>query len=225
MRRTRWLPGFLVGALLLLAACGGTAGGAPAAPTPTPTSSPTPSPAPQALAFQDPLTAPDQFDWQNGGGCTFKTDGYHIDTAVICLAPNPPVAPFANGTVSVQAKQISGTITQGYSLVFRASGSGSIPDFYAFLINGNGNWRAFKVIGGQATFFEPFTANTAIHKGLRASNTLQVVMTGSHFDFYVNGMKVGQADDSALPSGMPGLFGGVGIEIVFTSFLVKQAAA
>jgi hypothetical protein len=156
--------------------------------------------------------------------CTSKADGYHINNAAVCLAPNPPVTAFADGTVSVQAKQISGAITQGYSLVFRAGGSGSIPDFYAFLIDGNGYWRAFKVSGGQATFFGPFTANAAIHKGLHASNTLQVVMTGSHFDFSVNGTKVGQADDSTLSSGIPGLFGGVGVEVVFTNFSVLQSA-
>jgi hypothetical protein len=227
MRQSRWLPELLLGTLLLLAGCAGTAGAASGAPTAAPTASPSPSPpsTPQPLAFQDPLTAPDQYNWQDGGACMLKADGYHISTAAICLAPNPPVAAFASGTISVQAKQISGAITQGYSLVFRVSGSGSVPDFYAFLIDGNGNWRAFKVVGGQATFFEPFTANAAIHKGLHASNILQVVMSGSHFDFSVNGTKVGQADDSALPSGTPGLFRGVGFEVVFTNFSVQQTTA
>jgi hypothetical protein len=170
------------------------------------------------------LTAPDQFGWPTGGGCDFMADGYHITTAALCLAPTPPVNAFADGTVSVQAKQISGTTTQGYSLVFRASGNGNVPDFYAFLIDGNGNWRAFKLVGGQPTFFEPFTANAAIHKGLNATNTLQVVMTGSHFAFSVNGTQVGQVDDTALSAGIPGLYGGPGIEVVFTNFLAQAQA-
>lgn len=213
----------LLALALAVAGCGGTASSASAQPTATPTTSPTPTL--QPFAFQDPLSAPDQYDWQNGAGCSVEADGYHINTAAVCLAPSPPVAAFADGTVSVQAKQMSGPLTTGYSLVFRAGGSGSVPDFYAFLIDGNGKWRAFKVIGGQATFFGPFAANPAIHTGLHASNTLQVVMTGSHFDFYVNGTKVGQADDSALPSGTPGLFGNVGIEVVFTNFRVQQTTA
>lgn len=214
----------LLALALAVAGCGGTASGASAGPTATPAPSPTPTTQPLVF-FQDPLTAPDQYDWQNGAASTFAADGYHLNNAVVCLAPNPPVAAFADGTVSVQAKQVGGPTTQGYSLVFRAGGSGSVPDFYAFLIDGNGKWRAFKVIGGQATFFGPFTANPAIHTGLKASNTLQVVMAGSHFDFYVNGTKVGQANDSTLASGTPGLFGNVGIEVVFTNFRVQQTAA
>jgi hypothetical protein len=170
------------------------------------------------------MTAPDQYDWSNQGGCgAFGPDGLSISEANICLAPDPVTA-FGDGAVSVTVKQTSGTALQGYSLIFRAGGSGSPPDFYAFLIDGNGKWRAFKVINGQAIFFTPFTSNSAIHRGLNATNTLKVVMTGSHFDLYVNAVKVGHFDDSTLTVGVPGLFGGQGVVEVWSDFEIQPAA-
>jgi hypothetical protein len=155
--------------------------------------------------------------WEDRAGCaTFQADGFHFTSANICTAPDPS-APFATGTVSVTAKQISGPVTTGYSLIFRADPDG--PSFYAFLIDGNGSWRAMKVAAGQPTFFGPFTPTAAIHKGLNASNTMQVVMSGSHFEFSVNGAKVGQADDSTLAKGYTGLWGNTGIEVVYTNFV------
>jgi hypothetical protein len=165
----------------------------------------------------DTLIAPNQFPgWEDRAGCaTFQADGFHFTNANICDAPDPS-APFADGVVSVTAKQISGPVTQGYSLVFRANLDN--PSFYAFLIDSNGAWRALKVVANQPTFFGPWTPTAAIHKGLNASNTMQVVMSGAHFAFSVNGTIVGQADDSAMATGYTGLWGGPGIEVVYTNF-------
>jgi hypothetical protein len=168
-------------------------------------------------AFLDTLIAPNQASgWEDRAGCdTFQADGFHFTNANICTAPDPS-APFANGTVSVIAKQISGPVTQGYSLVFRANLDS--PSFYAFLIDSNGSWRALKVVANQPTFLGSWTSTAAIHKGLNASNTMQVLMSGSHFEFSVNGTRVGQADDSTLATGYAGLWGNTGIEVVYTSF-------
>lgn len=222
MRFPRWLPAILVGALVPLAGCSASGGASTAALSPTayPTVRPTVYPTlimPRHI-FVDPLTAPDLTAWQNGGGCYLKADGYHINNAVVCLSP-APVTDFADGSVNVQVKQISGTLAQGYGLVVRArKHAGGSVDCYAFLIDGNGQWRALKVVGGQTTFFEPFTASTAIYTGLNAPNRLQVVMTGSHFDVIINETHVGQVDDTALSSGEPGFWGGLGREVVFTNF-------
>ncbi|HET8906269.1 MAG TPA: hypothetical protein VFN11_04825 [Ktedonobacterales bacterium] len=153
------------------------------------------------------------------GYCPIKPDGMHVDTETFCAAPYPA---YADGTISVQAKQIKGSTLQGYAVIYRLDES--TVSWYAFLIDGNGKWRAFKVTNGQATFFEPFTANAAIHKGIGATNTLSVQVKGSHFDYFVNGTKVGQANDSSLTTGEGGVFGGIGIEVVYTNFSIIPAS-
>lgn len=81
-----------------------------------------------------------------------------------------------------------------------------------------------KVMNAQASFFTPFTFSPAIHQGLHVTNTLKVVMTGSHFDLYVNDVKVGQFDDSDLTTGVPGVLGGPGITVFFTYFTMQVAS-
>ncbi|HEX9039307.1 MAG TPA: hypothetical protein VF808_20165 [Ktedonobacterales bacterium] len=228
MKTRRSLSALTVVTLVLLAGCGPLAsgGGTSKTTTPTPTlPQPTDTTAPQQLTFvQDPMSAPDTYDWTHQGSCgSDASDGFHIDTSQVCVAPDQ-ITSFSDGTVSIDARQTSGTLLQGYALIFRASGSGPLPDFYALLIDGNGKWRAMKLVNGQASFFTPFTYTAAIHRGLRATNTLKVVMTGSHFDLYVNGVKVGQFDDSGLATGVPGVLGGPGISVVFSNFRMQVAS-
>jgi hypothetical protein len=145
--------------------------------------------------------------------CPIQADGMHVNNAYVCLAP---FSAYADGTLSVQVKQTRGVLTAGYALVFRFDET--TEDFYAFLIDGNGKWRAFKYLNGRATFFEPFTTSSAIHKGLNATNILEVQANGSHFDFFVNDVEVGQVNDTSLLSGDSGVYGNVGIDVIFANF-------
>ena len=45
---------------------------------------------------------------------------------------------------------------------------------------------------------------------------------GSHVDFYVNGQKVGQADDSTYSTGLVGLEVGTGTECIFQSMTIAR---
>ena len=210
----------LVVALCGLTACGGSSMPAPAPPataTPQPTATATPAP---TVLFDDPLTS-NVNGWHNGDSCFFKSDGYHINAGVVCFAPvNTP----ADADISVQASQISGSLQRGYGLLVRASVSNNSLNDYAFVIDGVGDWAFFKDAGSTSTMLVPFTASSAIHTGINATNTLEVRMQGSHFTFFVNGTQVGQADDSTYAAGATGLAGGSGIEVVYTNFKITVPA-
>ena len=47
-------------------------------------------------------------------------------------------------------------------------------------------------------------------------------MKGSHFDLFVNGVKVGSCDDTSLVAGSVGLAAGTDVESVFTNLVVKR---
>jgi hypothetical protein len=206
----------LVVALGGLTACGGSSMPQPAPPaTATPQPMATATPAPTVL-FNDPLTS-NVNGWHEGNGCSFKSVGYHINGAVACFAP---VSTPADEDVSVQASQISGSLQHGYGLLVRASVSNNSLNDYAFVIVGVGAWAFFKDAGSTSTMIVPFTASSAIHTGLNATNTLEMRMQGAHFDFLINGMPVGQADDSTFAAGATGLGGGDGIEVVYTNFKI-----
>ncbi len=186
------------------------------APPATATSQPTPTqtPAP-TVVFSDPMTS-NANGWHEGDGCSFKSDGYHINAAEICFAPfNTP----ADANVSVQATQVSGSVQAGYGLAVHAAPSGNSFNGYLFLMAGAGAWTFIKS-GSADSVVVPFTATAAIHTGLNATNTLEVHIQGSHFDFFINGVQVGQADDSTFTGSISGLVGNSGADVAFTNYTV-----
>jgi hypothetical protein len=120
-----------------------------------------------------------------------------------------------NADISVQVKQITGQTTQPYGIGLRY-----IPGFlYRFDITSDGKWT-FDVCHGACTAAVGLTANPAIHKGLSATNTLEVRAVGSHFDFFINGAKMGQADDDTTEAGPASLDASSGIEVVFNNLKI-----
>jgi hypothetical protein len=179
--------------------------------TPNPTVTPTPS---LRVVFQDPLTS-DTNGWSTGGQCNFASDGYHIKNGYICYAP---AGNEGDATFSVDVKQLSGsTANTDSGITLRRTSQGN---YYQFGIDGNSEWDFGKAIGDKFTSIVDLTPNAAIHGGLNTANTLQVVAKGSHFDFFVNGTKVGQADDSTFTTGKCGLFVTENAESVFTNMSV-----
>lgn len=212
------MVGALVAMLGVLAGCGTGSSTPPPAPPSTPTLAPTATPAPTAL-FQDPLTS-NANGWASDQYCSFHSDGYHIKGGAACFAPvNMP----ADANVSVQAKQISGAQTRGYGLLVRGSVANNALFGYDFLIVGQGAWAFLKESGSSTHALMAFTTSSAIKQGLNATNTLEVRMAGSHFDLFINGQQVGQADDSSYVSGFTGLWGNAGIEVVYSNFEVTVA--
>jgi hypothetical protein len=183
-----------------------TPGGASVGPTPTAT---------PYIIFFDPLTSP-KYEWPNDSHCSFASDGYHVIGDYSCYAPTGDVD---DGAISVDVKQISGADNHFYGLAIRRVSAGNRFDF---VITSNGDWKFDKFVNDQRTDVLPYVPNQAIHTGLNATNTLKVVAHSTNFTFFVNGVQVGQADDTTYSTGLTGVVGNVSSEFVFTNFSVAK---
>jgi hypothetical protein len=190
-------------------AAGGLGGAAPGRADPTPNTS---------RVYAASLMAPGAgtSGWNNDSRCSAKHDGYHIVGSYICYAP---IADAGNADISVQVRQILGDPFEPYGIAFRILGADS---HYEFDIDSHGKWAMYKFADGTATTLVPFTANAAIARGLGVTNTLRVRARGSRFACFVNGVEVGQVDDTTFTSGKTGLVGDDGIEVVFTNFALTR---
>jgi hypothetical protein len=197
-------------------------------PTPSPTvTRPSPTTGPAAL-LQTSL-APAPSDWVSGAptGCLFQSDGLHIKNAVGCALPvegfEDQTGYWQNGRITVSVKQIAGpaTGTYGMNLGGRSNPgpNGIASESDRFDIDSTGRFFFQECYNNACQYVVTLTANPAIHAGLGATNTLEVRITGGHFDLYVNGTKVGQADSSTYPNtgGHASLECGDNIEVVYTN--------
>lgn len=211
---------------LLLIACGGAAVLALNAAAFGPSAATSAFPAANATAttqaansviFTDPLTS-NANGWANDTHCTFKSDGYHVHDGYICIAP---VGTLYDATVQVQAELLAGQGNQAYGLVFRLASHGND---YHFGIDGYGHWVFYKCVNDTCANIIDWTANSAIHAGVRSSNTLKVTMKGSQFDFYANGTHLGSATDSTFTGGRVGITGvsGTSSDVLYTNMLITQ---
>jgi hypothetical protein len=148
--------------------------------------------------------------------CAMESDGYHSIGGYLCYAP---AGIQADVDVTVTVKQVSGPTIKGYGIVFRRVAKGN---YYLFLIDGNSKWTVGKCVNDSCTKLVAFTPHSAIKGGLNTANTLEVVAKGPHFDFFVNGARVGSADDSTFLSGEVGVVSGDSTECVFTNFIVAR---
>ena len=131
--------------------------------------------------------------------CKFADGGYEMQNDQNCY---PDLSDQTNATVTVQVKQISGDASGAYGIAFRRASKGNN---YLFLVDNAGDWSALKCANSNCANLTAPGQSDAIQKGMNTVNTLQVHMDGSHFDFYVNGAKVGSADDSTFAKGKVGL--------------------
>jgi len=152
----------------------------------------------------------------NDTHCTSKADGYHITGAYLCYAP---VTQQGDVDITVTAKQLSGPYSLLYGIVFRSSGKGS---YYLFGIDGNGKWTFVRLSNNTGSYLIQPRANTAIKGTLNQSNTLEVRAAGSHFEFIINGIQVGQADDTTYSTGLIGLTSEGGVEVVYANIKIVK---
>jgi hypothetical protein len=226
--RTGLIIGIVVGAVLLVALCGGGAifalaaltpttstAGTPGIETPTPAVTPTPA---ETVVYQNTFVSADGAPgWvQTAGECLSKIDGYHITSAYICYAP---IGLQSDATIIVTAQQVSGPTTRLYGVVFRRVSTGN---FYDFSIDSNGEWLFEKCVKNNCKALIDFTTNSAIKGGLHTSNRLKVVMKSSHFDFFVNDTKVGESDDATFASGKIGLEGDDSMDCAYTDLVITR---
>lgn len=167
-----------------------------------------------SVIYQNALTS-SASGWTTDSNCSFSSDGYHIQGGYICYAPTDSLS---NVDVTVQVSQLSGDSSSGFGIVFRRASKGN---YYSFRIDSGGQWGAFVCQNSNCNSLGG-ASDSSIQTGLNATNTLRVVAVGTHFDYYVNGTKVGSADDSTFSSGDVGLSGADGSEVVFSNLVIAQ---
>jgi hypothetical protein len=203
----------------------------PAGPRPTstpaiPTATATPT-GPKVL-FQNSLASPPSSDWSNdpSTGCFFAGGGFHVKGQVNCMLPNASFQvqtdTVTNADITVKVKQVGGPATGSYGI-----GLGNPLQWDRFDINSAGRWSFLYCQGARCTTIVGSTASAAIHAGLGMTNTLEVRVVNNHFDFFANGTKIGQADDSNYVlniSGQIALDGSNGIEVAFNDLKIATAS-
>lgn len=100
--------------------------------------------------------------------------------------------PPANFTLEVKVKQVLGSVTLGYGLVFREAivtqNQQQLINSYAFTINSNGQYefQVYHLSQGAAVSFSTPPPGT-LKAGLNQINDLKVVVAGNTFKLYANG--------------------------------------
>lgn len=229
--RTGLIVGIIVAVVVVLVACtGGTifairalgqtpdTGGSPTATTASGTATPEATSTPALTVIYQDTFASDASGWlQDGTHCYHASDGYHVAKGYECFAP---VGLQSDVDVSVKVQQVSGPTTYAYGIAFRRASAGNS---YDFMIDSNGKWLFSKCVNQNCTTLVDFTPNNAIQGGLHTPNTIEVTAKGSHFDFSVNGAKMGSYDDSTFTSGKIGLLAaGDTINCAFTNLVISR---
>jgi hypothetical protein len=191
----------------------------------TATPSPSAPPVSPGKPYTDPLTSTEHASgWPSGpyypppGAadsdraifCGFQPDGYHVgptdnDLDALCLNQD---LTFGNGTISVTATLVDDdpagraasalTYDDGYGIYIREVNYPPI----GFSVIPSGAWCANDMCDGDM-----HPVNPAIHRGLNVSNTLAIRAEGSKFQFYVNGVNIGnETIDSAPAEGAVGFY-------------------
>jgi hypothetical protein len=173
-----------------------------------------------AVLYQNSLRGGTAGGWVNDAYCTDKADGYHISGAYLCYAP---VTQEGSVDITVTVTQVHGPINLLYGIVLRSSGKGN---YYLFGIDGNGKWTFAKLTNNTSSYLVKPETNAAIKTKLNQANTLEVRAIGSQFDFFVNGIQVGQTSDTTYSTGLIGLtsergVGGV-VEVVYANIRIAQ---
>ena len=154
--------------------------------------------------------------WATTTNCHDRIDGYHVKDGYVCFAPLRKVF---DVDVYAQVKQVGGSVTRIYGIVFRGYDD---SNFYSFGVNAGGDWGAIVCVDKACKPLAGFERNTAVLAGVGATNTLEALVEGTHFTFFINGVKVGEADDDSVGNGIVGLFASPGVEATFTNLMIAQ---
>lgn len=189
-----------------------------ATPTTRATVAPTASPTPvETIKFQDTLNSASR-KWYVSSHSYFSNGGYELAGSWTTFSPAPNLG---DGTISVRIRQEGGSNNQFYGIVFRATND-SIPTGYFFGIAQNQQWTFTALNQGNSAPIVAATTDAHINTGANASNTITVRAKGAHFIFYINGVKVGQADNSQFGSGRIGLITTYhDLYVVYNDFVVE----
>src|SRR6266566_9079380 len=187
------------------------------------------------ILYGDTLTNPDgdpstgtSGGWVDDGfQCSFKPDGYHVQTyarhtAAWCYSNQQQ---FSDVVITAQAQLLRGDT---YGLIFRLSPIKR--EFYVLELNRMGEYRFVRASGNdpsQWLTLIDWTHSNAIPSGYGHINTFLILAKGAQFRFYINQqLIVTNFSDSFYSSGLIGfLVGGDsagGSEAVFSNVWVFQ---
>jgi hypothetical protein len=91
-----------------------------------------------------------------------------------------------------------------HGIQFRKTGS---DNYYAFLVSEDRHFVFGKLVDGSWSDITPWQEAAACN-GLQGADTLGVTAVGGHFEFYCNGVLLGQADDGTFGQGVIALEAG-----------------
>lgn len=172
-------------------------------------------PPPGPVIYQNTLATSTR-NWPNSSHSYFADGGYEVRGAWIAYSPAQSVG---DGVISTRLRQLGGPTDQFSGLLFRGANDNL---YYFFGVSANQQWTFSVVTGGNGRPIVAPTTDSHIKAGLNVSNTITVRATGSHFVFLVNGVQVGQADDTSIASGRIGLINTVGaLNVVYNDFTVQ----
>ena len=154
--------------------------------------------------FADDLSTNFISDWHvDYTNCTFTGNTYHaiVKQNNAFQACKSSVLSYDNAALQVDVSLLAGSDA---GLVLRATDQ----QFYLFGIDNQGNFFFRRhdpdgAGGGSFTDLIPATRSKAILPGKR-KNTLLVIANGSNFDLFINGVFVGEYQDSNYASGQVG---------------------
>jgi hypothetical protein len=108
---------------------------------------------------------------------------------------------FADMTLDIDARLVSGSFQSGYGVVFRAQNDDS---FYRFLVSGLGEFAIQKRAGGVIHVLQKYTKSPFINQG-NTSNHLKIVCKGALIDLACNGHELVSLTDDSFSEGFVGV--------------------
>jgi hypothetical protein len=175
----------------------------------------------ETVLYQNPMTG-SPTGWASGNGCKPEADGYHISGGTLCLIPASAMSSVSDVDVTVTVQGVKTSTNTSYAVILRRASAGN---FYSVEITPDGQWGIFKFVSDKGSVISDFQSSAAIQTGTGATNTLRVLLVGTHFLVSINGQQVGTADDSTYSSGRVGLGNDDSdqtSDIVFTNLTVAQ---
>lgn len=107
--------------------------------------------------------------------------------------------PVTDFYAAMDGRRVSGDLQNRYAVAFRDDGD----NYYLFTTGDGGQFAVFLWYNQNWKTLMDWKDTPAIHPG--ESNRLAVLAQGNHFEFFINGEKVGEADDDQLKKGVVGI--------------------
>lgn len=101
---------------------------------------------------------------------------------------------FGDFDVRVEARAASGSVNNGYGLIFRLqhhdNSSPSDDSYYLFQVSSDGYYQVMRVLGDKQKKLSDWIPSPVVNQGIGVTNYLRVVAQGDQFAFYINGQQM-----------------------------------